>query len=783
MHQALPPVADASRRRHSSHFGAFNALVNNGTLTGVEPFEHDPKPSPLINSIPDSVYASNRIDQPYVRKSFLRDGPGAHTGRRGAEEFVPVDWEQALDLVARELTRVRSEHGHGGVFGGSYGWSSAGRFHAAKTQLQRFLGVSGGYVDQKHSYSNAAGHAILPHIFGDKTLGRGPFTSWDSICEHTDLFVTFGGLGLKNTQVEPGGMGEHGTHKWLDRLRQSRVRVISITPIRDDTASELDAEWLHPRPNSDVALMLGIAHTLVGESLHDKQFLREHCTGYERFERYVLGLDDGQPKTAGWASELTELPTARIVELAREIAAGRTMIGVAYALQRAEHGEQTFWMAATLAAMLGQIGLPGGGVGFGYGSMNGYGNPVRKFASPALSKGNNPHGDFIPVARISDMLLNPGSAYDFDGERREYPDIRLIYWCGGNPFHHHQDLNRLVQAWRRPDTIVVNEIWWTPTARYSDIVLPATTTLERNDIGASSRDRFLIAMQQAIEPVAQARNDFDIFCGLSSRLGCLDRYAEGRDEAGWLRHMYEVSRQQAARHAIELPDFESFWRDGYAETDEPDEPYILFEAFRRDPKAAPLHTPSGKVEIFSETIHGFGYDDCPGHPVWREPTEWLGAQHTEKFPIHLISNQPQAKLHSQMDHGSVSRAAKRNGREPSLLNRKDGEARGIKDGDIIRVFNDRGALLTVAELSDDIRPGVMRLATGAWYDPENPGEDDSIEKHGNPNVLTQDRGTSKLGQGPVAHSTLVDFEVYWGAVPEVTAFNVPAGVTAFNANL
>ncbi|MBT6273915.1 MAG: molybdopterin-dependent oxidoreductase, partial [Chromatiales bacterium] len=624
-----------------------------------------------------------------------------------------------------------------------------------------------------HSYSNAAGLAILPYIFGEKTLGRGPFTSWDSICEHTDLFVAFGGLGLKNTQVEPGGMGEHGTHKWLPRLRDSKAKIVSITPVRDDTADYLEARWLAPRPNTDVALMMGIAHTLLVEGLHDRAFLTTHAVGFEAFAEYLDGSRDGQPKDATWASVICELDADTIRGLARQMAGGRTMIGVAYALQRADHGEQSYWMAATLAAMLGQIGMPGGGCGFGYGSMNGYGNPVRRFPVPAMTRGPNPAQSFIPVARIADMLLHPGERYQFDGKERTYPDVRLVYWCGGNPFHHHQDLNRLVRAWRRPETIIVNEISWTATAKHADIVLPATTTLERNDIGASSRDRFIMAMHQAVAPVASARNDYDIFSALASRLGFADRFTEGRTEAQWLRHLYDVARQQAARHEIELPNFDTFWRDGYVEVDEPDEPYVAFEAFHRDPQAHPLKTPSGKVEIYSESIGGYGYDDCPGHPVWLEPHEWLGAELAQRFPLHMISNQPVTKLHGQMDDGTVSLAGKRNGREPVDLAPTDAERRGICDGATVRVFNDRGALLATAQISDAIRPGVVRMSTGAWYDPATPGEIGALEKHGNPNVLTRDVGTSSLAQGPVAHSALVDVELFSGPVPAVSAHAIP----------
>jgi biotin/methionine sulfoxide reductase len=765
--------AEPERYSHSSHFGAFHALVRDGRVVGVRPFEKDPHPSPVLDAVPEALYAHNRIVRPAVRRSWLESGPGGNTQGRGREPFVEVSWDEILDRLAAELDRVRREHGNEAIFGGSYGWSSAGRFHHAKTQLHRFLGRLGGFTDQVFSYSNAAGHAILPYLFGERHLGRGPFTSWDSILEHTDLFVSFGGLGLKNTQMEPGGMGEHGTHAWLQRLQASRIRFVSITPLKDDTADFLDAEWLAPRPGTDVALMLGIAHTLLREGLHDEAFLQGHCEGFDHVQRYLLGEEDGVVKDSHWAAAICGLDAEVIEGLARRMAAGRTMIGTAYALQRAEHGEQSYWMTTTLAAMLGQIGAPGGGCGFGYGSMNGYGNPVRRFPVPALKTFGNPANSAIPVARIADMLLDPGARYTFLGEDRHYPDIKLVYWCGGNPFHHHQDLNRLVEAWRRPETVVVQDIWWTATARHADIVLPATTTLERNDIGASSRDRFIMAMQQAVPPVGEARNDFDIFADLAGRLGFREAFTEGRSEGEWLRHLYEVSRQQAAQAEVALPDFEQFWAQGYAEVPPPQEAFVQFGDFYRDPVAHPLKTPSGKVELWSQTIADYGYADCIGHAAWFEPTEWLGGERAERFPIHLISSQPANKLHGQMDHAGVSRADKIDGREAITLNPGDAACRDISEGDLVRVFNDRGALLASARLSEDVRHGVARLPTGAWYDPAEPGHAGSLEKHGNPNVLTPDRGTSRLGQGPIAHSAVVEVERFEGEAPPVTAHRVP----------
>jgi biotin/methionine sulfoxide reductase len=331
----------------------------------------------------------------------------------------------------------------------------------------------------------------------------------------------------------------------------------------------------------------------------------------------------------------------------------------------------------------------------------------------------------------------------------------------------------MVAAFQRPDTIVVHEPWWTPMARNADVVLPATTSLERNDIGASSRDRFLVKMEQAIEPVGEARNDFDIFAALAQRFGTVDAFSEGRDEMGWLRYLYDTTQEAARGAGVELPAFDAFWDTGHAEVAPPTEPYVMFADFRADPQANALKTPSGKIEIFSQTIEGFGYDDCPGHPMWLEPAEWLGADAAADYPLHILSNQPRSRLHSQLDCAEVSRATKIKGREPVWINTADAAARGINEGDVVRLFNDRGALLAGALVTDAMRPGVLQLPTGAWYDPLEPGVPGTLDVHGNPNVVTLDKGTSRLAQGPVAQTALVQVERFEGPLPDIKVFAPP----------
>ena len=310
----------------------------------MRPWREDPDPSRILENLAAAHRHPTRVDRPHIRKGWLEHGAGA--AARGSDVFVPVSWAMALDLLAVEPRRVYGRYGPDGVFGGSYGWGSAGRFHHAQSQLHRFLNCLGGYVRSVNTYSYGASSVLLPHVVGDVSLVMAGATAWPVI--------------------------------------------------------------------------------------------------------YVRGDADGVPKAPEWAAVLTGIPAERIRALARQMAAARTLVTVSWALQRAEHGEQPVWLGLVLAAMLGQIGLPGGGFGHGYGSSGDVGN-ARRVSAPRLPQGVNGIDSYIPVARIADMLLHPGASYDYDGKHRRYPDVKLVYWCGGNPFHHHQDPARSLGPWPARD--------------------------------------------------------------------------------------------------------------------------------------------------------------------------------------------------------------------------------------------------------------------------------------------------------------------------------------------
>jgi biotin/methionine sulfoxide reductase len=756
----------------TSHWGAYGVRTGPDGEIVVTPHPDDPAPSPLLGNIPGALRHATRVRRPAVRRGWLEHGPGP-SDRRGHDPFCEVSWDKALDLVAAELARVRGTYGSEAIFGGSYGWASAGRFHHAQSQLHRFLALGGGYVASRNTYSLGTSEVLLPHLVGSAGLVLRGASSWPTIVANTELIVAFGGIPEKNVYVTPGGMTTHGTPGFLAQLGARGTKIVLISPLRSDLPGYLDPEWHPVIPATDVALMLGLAHTLATEGLHDKEFLDTCTVGYDTFERYLLGEADGAEKDADWAGPVCGVEPEAIRDLARRMAAARTLVTVTWSLQRTRYGEQPVWAALALAAMLGQIGLPGGGFGHGYGSMGDIGShgPLAKL--PTLRQGRNPVRTFIPVARIADMLLNPGSTYDYNGGRLTYPDIRLVYWAGGNPFHHHQDLGRLRTAFGRPDTIIVHEPHWTAAARQADIVLPVTTSLEREDIGSGRRDTHLIAMHRSADPVGEARDDHEILAGLAARLGFGPAFTEGRDPRQWLEHLYGEWREGMLAKGQDVPGFGEFWDAGEYRLPGGPEHFTLFEDFRADPARSPLHTPTGRIEITSETIAGFGYPDCPGHPVWLEPDEWLGAPLARRFPLHLIANQPSTRLHSQLDVGATSQRGKVAGREAIQMHSLDAADRGIAAGDVVRVYNDRGACLAGAVLTTSIRRGVVRLPTGAWFDPVPGVGPTPLCAHGNPNVLTADVPSSRLSQGCAGQHALVEIERWVGQPPPVTVGSPP----------
>ena len=735
----------------STHWGTYETSKNNKQNLKLKKWSKDPNPSKFGYGLIDAATSDLRINQPFIRKQWLQDRNN-NKKLRGLDEFVPVSWEKAIDLTASELRNIKKEFGNKAIYAGSYGWASAGRFHHAKSQLNRFFNLFGGFSSSFQSYSYAAAQTLLPHVVGhDLYSFLDEHNTWNTLEKDCDLIVMFGGMPLKNSQVSAGGVGKHTTELGLKKCVESGTKFINISPNANDSAKFLKAKQISIIPNTDTALMLSLAYLLIITKNYDEAFIEKYTTGFNELKSYVLGEKNNQPCTPEWASNITSIPIKTIKWLAEEISKNKTMISISWSLQRASAGEQPLWMGISLASMLGHIGTEGGGIGFGYASVNSTGDVFKKIPWKSLPQGTNPIKDFIPVARVTDMLEKPNQIFKYDGRILKYPDIKLIYWAGGNPFHHHQDLNRLVKAWQLPKTIIVNEIWWNAQARHADIILPANTALERNDIMLNPRDPTIIANKKTIPNIGQSKSDFEIFTNLAKQLGFKKSFTENKSEREWLKYIWNESKRISKKVNLDLPDFEKFWEDGFFEVPIEKTKKIMFENFRKNPNENPLNTPSGKIEITSNTIKNFNLDKCKGHPTWIEPYEWLGK--IDNYPMHLISNQPEYRLHSQLDNAEYSIKNKIKNREPVLINIEDAKEKKIKNNDIVLIFNERGKVLAGARLTDKIMKGVLVLSTGAWFDPDY---EINADLHGNPNVLTKDIGTSELSQGPTSHTCLVD---------------------------
>ncbi|TAM92496.1 molybdopterin guanine dinucleotide-containing S/N-oxide reductase [bacterium] len=764
----------------ATHWGMIEASVQGGRFVRAAGFSGDAHPTPMIEAFADGVYAQSRVQYPVVRKSFLKSGARAGGQGRGREEFVRVGWDEALDLVASELKRVRTAYGNASIFPGSADWQSSGLLHSASALVRRMLGLFGGFTDCTGDPSIAAAMVILPHILGDLEV-YDQQTAWPAIQEHTDFLVLWGVDPLKDNQIgtHPADHYAYGAiERFREKVRAKQARVVVIDPRLTDTAKYLDAEWVAPRPNTDTALMLGMAHVLYEEGRYDKQFIEKYTVGFDQVAAYLTGKSDGVAKSAAWAAGITGVDANVIRDLARRMVQSRTMLMSGYAIQRADHGEQPYWMLVTLASMIGQIGSPGGGFGVSYHYDNGGSLTANAPDVAGISAGENPVKNALPFERVADMFLHPGEQVPYNGTTVTYPHIRLIYWAGGNPLTHLWQTNKAVEAWRRPETIIVQDPFWTATAKFADIVLPATTTFERNDIevcGAYSH-QYIVAMRQVVEPLFESRNDIDILTGVARRLGFEHAFTEGKSDMDWIRSFYAATLKQAAKTKLDMPAFDDFWKKGYVGFSIPEDAasFTGHADFRENPALHPLGTPSGKIELYSKAIEGFHYDDCPPQATWLEPAEWLGSPKAKQYPLHLLSPHPRYRLHSQLDNTWIRSWYEINEREPMWINADDARERGITDGDVVRVFNERGEVLAGALVTDRVRRGVVILHEGAWYDPEAPEKDGSRCKHGLVNVLTLDKGTSQLAQGNVANTTLVEVKKHTDPLPAITAFEPPA---------
>lgn len=608
----------------------------------------------------------------------------------------------------------------------------------------RFLNLIGGASVTVGDFSGGAGQIIMPHVLGDMEVYSRQ-TSWWQVLKNTETFVLIGTDPHKNGRAE-GGTTDHSMFPRWEIIKEADVDFISINPQRTTTDTWLDARWVQIVPNTDTALFIAMSHFVYRNELHDQNFLETHTVGHEKFIDYLMGKSDGVVKSAEWAAEITGIPHWRIEWLARLCATTRTQFAGSWAIQRAQHGEMPYWAITAFAAMTGQIGLPGGGVGFSWHWGQGGALFAQARAPGGVPQGRNRVRGICPASRLNEMLQNPGKKFTRNGGTFGFPDVHMIYNSGNNFASHQQDTNELLSALTKVRTIVCQDPWWTASAQFADIILPATSTVERNEIssgGTYSKDK-VYAMRQIIEPLGESLDDFEIFRRLAEIFDVEAQYTNNMDRMEIIEDSYYKST------ASDHMDFDEFWETGVARVPTPQEEFewVRHGAFREDPEANPLATPSGKVELFSQTIADMNLADCPPMPTWLEPDEYLG--NGDPDDLHVVSPHPYNRIHSQFAQSNLRHELNIEDREFLLINEKDALERGISDGDLVELYNDRGAVIVGARVSGDIMRGVVSLYEGAWLSFDSKGRCNS----GAINVLTSSRRSSGLSQATTANTCL-----------------------------
>lgn len=735
----------------AAHWGVARIRENNGRRE-VVPIAEDQKPSERMADYLAGRDSPERLLAPKVREGYLkawREGrnPAETREGRGREAFVEVEWNDAIEIAAHAIEQTYAQYGPSAVWGRSYGWKNTGEVNNPIGLLRRLLMLEGGFVQTFNSYSTAA-IAAIQKVIAD--MGDPDVPVVDEVIEHAERVVLWGADPVVTNDIA-WTTTLHDTARAFEAMRvKPGLEVLAINPIRPETLDVTGGRWLAPLPGTDAALALGLVHTLLATGRADRKFLETRTTGFETVEAYVDGRFDGLVRDAGWAAEACGLSEADILALAEELAGHRTMIMLGWGPQRARFGESAVWAVWALAAALGQIGGKGTGIGTRYHYSSG-GGPASAsrglFGLPANVPPAVPvvHPERLPkplpVASIADVLMNPGKTIRCGGEVLAYPEIRLVFWAGGNPFAHHPDTGRLAAGFRRPDAVIVCDVFGTATTKYADILLPALHPLERSDVaGIGGYDaRGIVRSERVFEVRGRALNDFEIFRRIAARLGIESAFTKGLDEEGWQRRLYEEAAGREAEAGHELPSWEEFVEKGLVFLPEASSGPTTLQRFAADPEGASLPTETGRIMLASRRVADAALDDCPGFPAY------LGKP-SKPGEYRLVSPKSAWRLHSQLD--PVTRGGHNiSGCEPCWINADDAACLGIRSGDAVRLSTPRGAVRAAVVVTRKVRPGVIALHHGAWAETAETGvrEDGSLQlecRHGAANVLVPDLPTS-----------------------------------------
>ena len=721
----------------------------------------------------DDVYGDHQVRACLRGRSFRKrvynadrlKYPMKRVGKRGEGRFERISWDEAFATIADNLKRIKNTYGNEAIYlnycTGTLGGTVAKSWPPAATPIARLMNCWGGYLNHYGDYSTAQIAVSLPYLYGGSWVDN----NCTSDVVNTRLIVNFG-----NNPAETRMSGAGIVYQLSEARERSNARMIVFDPRLTDSMLSDGDEWVPLRPGTDAALVAGMAWVMITEDLVDKAFLDRYTIGYDdeslpasapknaSWKSYILGKGpDGTAKTPEWAAQITGVPANKIIALAREIAGTKPCnIMQGWGLQRTANGEQASRAICMLAVMTGNVGIPGGGTGAREGS---YSMPFAVF--PTLS---NPVTTSIPMFLWTDAIHRHNDMTALTdgirGAEKLTQPIKFIWNYAGNCIiNQHSDTNR-THAILQDDTlcemIVVIDNHMTPSARYADILLPDLTAAEQPDFainGFCGNMGYTIFCDTAVEPLYECRSVYDMCADVAKRLGVEQAFTEGRDQEAWLRHIYAESQQ--LNPILKDLDFDTFRQQGIVKQQNPGEPMVQFRTFRENPEANPLDTPSGKIEIYSERLAAIadswtlGKDDVI-RPLPEYVSSWEGHESpsTDNYPLQMFGFHYKARTHST--YGNVDVLRETNPQEV-LVNPIDAKARSINDGDLLKIWNDRGEIRVVAKVTPRIMPGVIAMGQGSWYAPDRKG----VDLGACMNTLTTQR-PSPLAKGNPQHSNLVE---------------------------
>ncbi len=755
-HPAGPPASDLSAERlvrvgcPAHNCGgrcAMIAHVKDGTITRLD-----------VDDRPDSLAAPQLRacvrGRAYLRRQYHPDRllhPLKRTGPRGLGRFERISWDEALDTVAGQIRRVKETYGNSALFV-PYGTGSYNQLNGSQT-ARRLMNFYGGSLGFYNSYSWGATNIATPYVYGTLLTGN---QRQDWLNSRYILM-----WGWNPAEMRDGTNSDY----FLKLARQNGARVVCIDPRHTPSAASLADEWIPIRPGTDTAMMSAMAFVMIAEGLYDSAFVGTHCIGFDRtqmpdgaadaetYSDYILGTRDGVPKTPAWAEPITGVPQATIARIAREYATTRPgMLYQGYGMQRRAYGEQVVRAGCVLAAITGNVGVSGGWAS-GVALQAPDGGP----GWVAFPVGTNPVRASIPVFMWTEAILRGKEMTTRDGvigAERLDNDIKLIYGVATNTLiNQHANVNRsarILADESRVEFIAVQDNFLTPTARFADIVLPACTQFETWGLedGWKYGDE-IILMPKLVEPPGECKSDYRICAEIASRLGIGEAYTESRDERGWVAWLVDQVRQSRFPNIPSLDELERTNVSVFA--DPVTHPAVALADFRADPAAHPLDTPSGKIEIFVKRLYDMNNPmEIPAVPKYIQEWESPFGLEARQYPLQAIGHHTLHRVHSTHDNNDWLEEA-----FPQCvsIHPLDARARGLVDGDVVRVFNARGTIALPCAITPRIMPGVVDIPQGAWWTPD----DEGIDRRGNINVLTSERWTP-LAFSSAQHTVMVQVE-------------------------